>query len=35
MRTNADIDFPIADQDTQALRSLDGKDYGDSSVFPV
>jgi diketogulonate reductase-like aldo/keto reductase len=35
MRTNADIDFTITDEDIQALRNLDEKDYGEQAAFPV
>lgn len=35
MRSNAQVDFEISEQDMQALRTLEEKDYGDSAVFPV
>ncbi|MGY3567749.1 aldo/keto reductase [Sinomonas sp. RB5] len=35
MRSNADVDFEIADADMGALRDLDERDYGNSSAFPV
>ena len=35
MRSNAEVDFEIADDDMAALRDLDERDYGESSVFPV
>ena len=35
MRTNADLDFTIGDEDLQTLRDLDERDYGDSSAYPV
>ena len=35
MRTNADLDFTIGDEDLQTLRDLDERDYGDSSAHPV
>lgn len=35
MRSNAQVDFVISEQDMQALRTLEEKDYGDSAVFPV
>jgi diketogulonate reductase-like aldo/keto reductase len=35
MRSNAQVDFVISDEDMDALRSLDEKDYGESSAFPV
>ncbi|MFT4082504.1 MAG: aldo/keto reductase [Nocardioides sp.] len=35
MRTNAQVDFTISDEDMNALRSLDERDYGDSTAFPV
>lgn len=35
MRANAQVDFVISDEDMDALRNLDERDYGDSSAFPV
>lgn len=35
MRSNAQLDFVIADDDIDALKNLVQKDYGDSSDFPV
>lgn len=35
MRSNAAVDFEISAEDMDALRSLDEKDYGESSAFPV
>jgi diketogulonate reductase-like aldo/keto reductase len=35
MRSNADVDFVISDEDMDALRNLDQKDYGEHSAFPV
>lgn len=35
MRSNADVDFAISDDDMSALRAMTMRDYGDSSVFPV
>jgi diketogulonate reductase-like aldo/keto reductase len=35
MRSNAQVDFEISDQDMDALRHLDEKDYGDHAAFPV
>ena len=35
MRSNADVDFEIADEDMAALRDLHDQDYGESSAFPV
>jgi diketogulonate reductase-like aldo/keto reductase len=35
MRSNADTDFAISDQDMQALRNLDEKDYGEHAAFPA
>ncbi len=35
MRSNAEVDFDIADEDMDALRGLHARDYGDSSAFPV
>ena len=35
MRSNADVDFPISDDDMNTLRGLQMRDYGESSFFPV
>ena len=35
MRSNAEVDFVIADEDMDALRDLHARDYGEHSVFPV
>ncbi|OLT55963.1 2,5-diketo-D-gluconic acid reductase [Corynebacterium sp. CNJ-954] len=35
MRSNAEVGFEISAEDMEALRSLDEKDYGESSAFPV
>jgi diketogulonate reductase-like aldo/keto reductase len=35
MRSNAQVDFEISDEDMDALRNLDQKDYGEHSAFPV
>lgn len=36
MRTNADLDFVISDQDMELLRNVEQiKDYGDASMMPV
>ncbi|MET9358152.1 aldo/keto reductase [Streptomyces sp. NPDC006617] len=35
MRSNAEVDFEIADDDMDALRSLHDVDYGEHSAFPV
>ena len=36
MKTNADVDFEISDEDMDFLKNLEQiKDYGDASVFPV
>lgn len=35
MRSNAELDFEISDDDMDALRDLDERDYGEHSVFPV
>lgn len=35
MRANARVDFVISDEDIDALRNLDQKDYGEHSAFPV
>jgi diketogulonate reductase-like aldo/keto reductase len=35
MRANAQLDFEISQADMDALRNLDERDYGQSSMFPV
>ncbi|WP_016907865.1 aldo/keto reductase [Streptomyces xiaopingdaonensis] len=35
MRSNAQVDFEISDEDMAALRSLRAQDYGEYSDFPV
>ena len=35
MRSNAEVGFEIAGEDMETLRTLDERDYGDSSAFPV
>ncbi|MRK00777.1 aldo/keto reductase [Aeromicrobium sp. S22] len=35
MRSNAQIDFTISDEDMTALRDLDARDYGKHAAFPV
>lgn len=35
MRSNADVDFAISDDDMNTLRALRMRDYGESSFFPV
>lgn len=35
MRSNAQLDFVISDDDMQRLRTIDYKDYGDHAAFPV
>lgn len=36
MKTNADVDFVISEEDMKFLTNVEQiKDYGDSSVFPV
>ncbi|WP_278265280.1 aldo/keto reductase [Nocardia sp. AG03] len=35
MRSNAQLDFEITDDDMDALRHLRARDYGEHSVFPV
>ena len=35
LRSNAEVDFEIADEDVAALKGLHAQDYGDSSSFPV
>jgi diketogulonate reductase-like aldo/keto reductase len=35
MRSNAEVDFVISDDDMAALRGLSDVDYGEHSAFPV
>jgi diketogulonate reductase-like aldo/keto reductase len=35
MRSNAQVDFVISDEDMDALRGLRARDYGEHSAFPV
>ncbi|MER6975962.1 aldo/keto reductase [Streptomyces carpinensis] len=35
MRSNAELDFVISEEDMAALKNLHAQDYGDSSAFPV
>ncbi|MBL7260300.1 aldo/keto reductase [Paractinoplanes lichenicola] len=35
MRSNAEVDFTISDDDMGTLRTLQARDYGDHSAFPV
>jgi diketogulonate reductase-like aldo/keto reductase len=35
MRSNAEVDVAISDDDMDALRSLQARDYGEHSAFPV
>ena len=35
MKSNAEIDFEISDEDMKTLENIDQMDYGDASVFPV
>lgn len=35
MRSNAEVDFEISEDDMTALRDLHDRDYGESSAFPV
>ncbi|KAA9394534.1 aldo/keto reductase [Kocuria coralli] len=35
MRSNAEVDFIISDEDMNTLRDLDEKDYGEHAAFPV
>lgn len=35
MRSNADVDFVVSDEDMAALQGLRDVDYGEHSVFPV
>lgn len=35
MRSNAEVDFEISEEDMATLEGLHARDYGDSSAFPV
>ncbi|WP_278235295.1 aldo/keto reductase [Isoptericola sp. AK164] len=35
MRSNAEVDFEISDEDMDTLRGVHFRDYGENSVFPV
>lgn len=35
MRSNAEVDFVVSDEDMATLRDLRAQDYGEHSVFPV
>ena len=35
MRTNAEVDFEIAEDDMEILKNIEAIDYGDASMFPV
>lgn len=35
MRSNAEVEFVISDDDMEALRGIPFRDYGDHSRFPV
>lgn len=35
MRSNAQVDFEINDEDMATLKDLHAQDYGESSAFPV
>jgi diketogulonate reductase-like aldo/keto reductase len=36
MRTNADVDFEIAEHDMEVLKNIEAiDDYGDASMFPI
>ena len=35
MRSNADVDFEISDEDMQTLQRMDEIDYGDATRFPI
>jgi len=35
MRSNAEVDFAISDDDMEALRTLDETNYGEHAAFPV
>ena len=35
MKSNAELDFVISDEDMEILKQVKPLDYGDASVFPV
>ena len=35
MRTNADVDFEITEEDMEILKNFETIDYGEASTFPV
>ena len=35
LRSNAEVDFVVSDEDMAALRDLHAQDYGEHSAFPV
>jgi hypothetical protein len=35
MKSNAELDFVISDEDMEILKQVKPLDYGDVSVFPV
>ena len=35
MQNNASLDFEISDEDMETLKTLNFKDYGEYSFFPV
>jgi len=35
MRSNAEVDFTVSQEDMDTLRDLDERNYGQSSAFPV
>ena len=35
MQSNVDVGFVISDEEMDALKKLDARDYGESSQFPV
>lgn len=35
VRSNAEVDFVISDEDMAALRRMHAQDYGEHSAFPV
>lgn len=35
MKSNAEVDFVISEEDMEALNALKIKDYGEASKFPV
>ena len=35
MKSNADLDFTISDEDMETLKAIQPIDYGNASIFPV